>query len=831
MITDIQRFRPILLLAVLCSGLFLAGCESSEEKAEGHYQSGLALLEAGDEERALVEFRNVFKYNGFHKEARQTYAEILLQQGKAQEAYSQYLRLIEQYPDTVEVRRALAEMAMQSGNWDEAERHGRAALALTPDDPQTRAIHLALTYRQARIDRDDTARRRIAAEATTLLDTLRGAGGRDNGALVRIVIDDLASGADPTAALPAIDAALARAPDSLYLHQVKVAILAQTGDIAGTGTQLRQMIETFPDNLPVQQALISWYMAQGDTDGAEAFLRELAGDDSGDTAGHLSVVQLLQTARGAAAARAELARLSAANDGTDKGRLYAAMIASMDFEAGQPEAGIAGLRAALDGADPGTQTRQLQVMLARMLARTNARDDSRALIDQVLQEDSSNVEALKMQAGWLIDSDNPGEAIVALRTALNQNPQDPETLTLMALAHERDGDINLMGERLALAVEVSGSAVPETLRYARFLLEQGRDQVAVSVLEDARLRAPENADLLLMLADSHLRAHAWPQAQGLVDELRRIDTEQARQAAPTLQAAILQGQNRTEDSLAVLEAVVGEGVSEADRQGARAVVQIVQTRIRSGRIDEARAYLDEILATSPDNPDLQLLDANLHALTGDMAQAETGYQALIDRFPQNDLPVRLLMGVLSAAGRQDEIPAVLDAALDRIPEAANLLWIKASLLEQEGDIDGAIAVYETLYARDSSNTIVANNLASLITTHRAGPENLERGYAIARRLRGTEVPAFQDTYGWIEYLRGNLDEARDYLEPAAAGLGSDALAQYHLGMVYAGLGRDADARDALTRALDLAGDSPLKQFETARETLAGLPAPEAPANP
>ena len=36
----------------------------------------MKLLAAGDEDRALVEFRNVFKYNGFHKEARQAYADI-----------------------------------------------------------------------------------------------------------------------------------------------------------------------------------------------------------------------------------------------------------------------------------------------------------------------------------------------------------------------------------------------------------------------------------------------------------------------------------------------------------------------------------------------------------------------------------------------------------------------------------------------------------------------------------------------------------------------------------------------------------------------------------
>ncbi|MGY9045531.1 hypothetical protein P775_06860 [Puniceibacterium antarcticum] len=831
MSTNIKRFRSIPLLFVLCSSLFLAACESSEEKAQRYFQSGMALLEAGDEDRALIEFRNVFKYDGSHKEARKTYADILVKQGKLQEAYSQYLRLIEQYPDTAEVRRTLAEMSIQNGNWDEAERHGKAALALTPDDPQTRAIGLALDYRQASVDQDKSARDRIAAEAADLLASLREGNGPDNMALVRIVIDNLGSGEDPTAALPAIDAALSRSPEALDLNVMKAQILAQSGDTEATGAQLQRMIEMFPDNREIQQAQINWYMAQNDIDGAEAFLRQLAGEDTSDTTAHLNVVQLLQTARGDDAARAELTRLIAANGETDNARLYTAMLASMNFQTGQTEGAVAAMRTALKGAEPSAQTRQLQVILARMLLATGAPAEADTLLNQVLSEDASNVAALKLRAGQLIDADKPGEAIIALRTALNQNPQDAETLTLMAMAHERDGDTELVGERLALAVQVSDSAPEEALRYARFLLKQGRDQVAISVLEDARQRAPQNLEVLMLLAEVHLRARSWPEAQGIVDALRVINTPEARQAAPTLQAAILQGQNRTEDSLAVLQAEVGENVSAADRQATRSVVQIVQTQIRGGKIEEARAYLNGILEKSPDNPDLQLLDANLHALMGDMDQAEAGYRALIDRFPQNDLPVRLLLGVLSATGRQDQISEVLQAALQRMPEAANLLWIEASLLERDGDFDGAIKVYEMLYARDSSNIVIANNLASLITAHRDDPQSLERGFTIARRLRDTKVPAFQDTYGWIEYLRGNFEEALSYLEPAAAGLSTDPMAQYHLGMVYAKLGRDADAITALTRTLDMAGGSPLPQFEQARKTLAELSGPATPPNP
>jgi len=50
--------------AALCAVLLLSACEDAKDRADRYFQSGLALLEAGDTERALIEFRNVFEHDG-----------------------------------------------------------------------------------------------------------------------------------------------------------------------------------------------------------------------------------------------------------------------------------------------------------------------------------------------------------------------------------------------------------------------------------------------------------------------------------------------------------------------------------------------------------------------------------------------------------------------------------------------------------------------------------------------------------------------------------------------------------------------------------------------
>ncbi|MGJ8596677.1 tetratricopeptide repeat protein [Sulfitobacter sp.] len=817
-----KRFRLYIGTLLFCSALTLAACKSDEEKAEYHYQSAIGLIEEGDIERALVELRNVFKNDGFHKEARLLYAQKSLELGRTAEAYGQYLRLVEQYPDTLEARVALAEMAIARNSWDDIERHGLAALELSPEETRVQSINLYLKYRQAVLRGDDVERERIATEAAYALELTREAKKSDNAALVRIVIDNYVQGKDPDQALAAVDGALVGAPLDEDLNKLKTRLLAETGDIEGTGVQLKKMIEIFPESTDVKQALIQWYISQGDVDGAEAFLRTQAGDDTMDTAGHVSVIQFLQTTKGLQDARAETVRLQTANEGTQIGRFYAGMIASTDFQIGDREKAINDLRTVVDASDEGQQKVSFQIMLAQMLQATGKREEAIVLVNTILETDAGNVTALQMRATKLIEEDKPGDAIVALRRALDQSPRDPDTLTLMARAHARSGDTDLVGERLALAMDASGHAVPEVLRYAKFLTSQGRQQAAATVLADAWRRAPSNIELSNTLADLHLQTGDWQQAKTVVQELRNMNTPQAQRAATQLEAKILHGQNRTDESLALLQENMADQTNTNAAQKIPAVVMIVQTQIRGGKIEAARATLDKALADTPQSTDLRMLKATVHTLSRELDAAETIYRDLMEEFPQSELPARMLVTLLKAAGRPEDARKVLRDTLDILPENPDLMLMNASFLESDGDIEGAIAIYESLYLIDSSNLLVANNLASLIATYHDNPDSLARAANIIRRLRGTDVPEFQDTYGWISYRRKDFEEALEYLEPAAKALPQNVLVQYHLGMTYAALERNADAKAQLGLALEIGGDAPLPQLDHARQTLAGL---------
>ncbi|KAB2540719.1 hypothetical protein AL035_16115 [Salipiger aestuarii] len=803
--------RIFRLISALGLSIFLlSGCQNEEEKAEGFYQSALTYLGQQDVDRALIELRNVFNHDGYHKDARALYARLQLDRGNTTEAYGQYLRLIEQYPDIAEAREALATMALERRNWDEATRHGEAAIALDPTHIGTRAIAAALNYRTAALARDTKAQADAVTDARAVLDE-----DPSQQAARRVVIDSLLVAENAEAALTEVDKVLEYSSNSGEFNMLRGQLLARLNRTDELGDQLRRLYGLFPENESIRNDLIRWYLSVQDYKGAESFLRSEAGAPDTDATGNLTVVDLLRRTQDPEAAGAELDRLIEAAGDSAPAELYRAIRASVAFDNGDRDTAIADIRAVLDSADASDQTRRIRIMLARMLAVTDNPVGAREQVEQVLAEDPGQVDALKMRAAWLVAVDRPGDAVIDLRTALDQAPRDSAILLLMADAYLRDGSEALAQERLSMAVQVSENGAAESATYARFLIPRNRLQQAETVLTSARQRAPQNIEILGLLGEIYLRQQKWPQAQGVIDVLRDIDDPQAANLARVYQSGILLGQNRIDEGLDYLRAQIAAD----DGSDLGAVIQLVRTQIMTGRVDEARSFADAELVKRPDSIPLQLLNANILALQGDLAQAETIYRDLLSRQPDIEPAILQLQALLRATDRTAEAETLVEAGIKVLPRSRRLRFLEAYRFEKKEEFEKAITLYEELYEEQSSDVVVANNLASMLSNYRDTPEDLDRAYAIARRLTGTDVPAFRDTLGWILFLRGDTEGALEQLQPAANALPEETSVIAHLGVALAAAGRNEEARDALQRALDMAPDTDAAWKTRAAEAL------------
>ena len=789
------RALPILALALL------AACQSAEERAESHYQEALRLISANDPVRAKLELRNVFDLDGFHRDARAAYAKLLIADGDYSGAYGHYLRLVEQYPDDVEARRALALIAVDGRNWDEVRRHSEAGLQLAPEDPGLRAAAAALAYRDALEAEDDAAGAKAAQAA--------GAALADDPSVTAarlVMIDRIMREGRPEAALALVDDGLALRSDEPQLRRLRIGILAQMDDQEKLGEELAASARLFPEDRQIAETYLRLLLSQGDQDGAEAFLRERIDAEDPAWEDRLPLLQFLRQVRGPEALRTELDTLLAREDVPDRA-LLRAMRAGLDFETGRTEAGVEAMTALLDEADSESgpealgpvERARLHVTLARMRLATGDRVGARASVENALGIDPASAEAYKLRASWAISDDDPDAAITALRAALSASPRDPEIMTMMAQAHVLNGNQDLAGEMLARAVELSGSAPEESLRYAEFLANRGRADAAAGVVADALRLAPSDLRLLEASGRMRLSEKDWVRLDEVVERLNALPEGQGRAAAESFRASALAAQERTDE----LEGLLTDLAGEAGEVGTGAQAALVRTDLAAGRLEEAVARARAIAEADPDKAGPHLLLGAALAAAGQPDEAKTELRAAVEREPTLERAWVALIRLAAASESPEAVAALAAEAAEAAPGSTEIQWMQASTLEQSGDFAGAIAVYESIYDRDRNSVVVANNLASLLATTSTDAETLARAERISRRLRGTDVPAFQDTYGWLAFLTGNTEEALQYLAPAAEGLPEDPQVRFHLASAQAKAGLP-EAAETLAEARRIA---------------------------
>ena len=774
--------RVILGLTAALALNVLVGCKTSEQKAEDHYQSGMALLQKGDTDRALVEFRNVFQLNGQHRLARETYARIMEERGNTREAYGQYLRVVEQYPDDFEANLALAGMAMRNGSWDDAGTYARNAQKAKPDDPKARSLVLIADYRDAFVAKKQDAMTQIVADAETLLKDHP-----DLSVLRKFLIDEDLRKSDFKTALALADAGIKIDPGYDDFYPARLNALYRLGETDKITEQLKAMVARKPDDQSARNTLISWYVSRNDTAAAEAEMRAQIDPAKDDLEPEMQLIQFLIKYRDRDAAKAEIDAILAAHPDTAHKALYRSMLAGFQFDEGKRDEAVASMQKIVAENPSAPELNRIRVGLAKMMSATGNEVGARATVEQVLTDEPTNAEALKIKAKWLIEDDKTGDALVALRTAQERAPRDPEIFTLMALAQEREGNSDLMADMLSQAVEVSDQAPPESLRYAALLQSQGKLLPAEDALANALRRQPENVQLLGALGGLYLQMKDWDRTQGVVRTLEGGKTDDAHRMGQELKARLLAASGQDQELTKFL------GSIGAETGGPGADIYLIRDALARGKTDEALQQATALSRKYPDRPQIELLHALVLATAGKSPEAVSELQDLTAKKPTFEQGWMALVNLQASLGDAAASSATLDKALSAVPESKVLRWSKAGLLEKSGNIDAALKIYEALYKEDSNQPVIANNLASLLANTRSDPASLERAYIIARRLRDERQPAFQDTYGWISFRRGNLDEALSHLEPAAKGLPNDPSVQYHLAMTYGALKRKDDA--------------------------------------
>ncbi|WP_434605703.1 tetratricopeptide repeat protein [Pseudomonas sp. R1-7] len=242
-----------------------------------------------------------------------------------------------------------------------------------------------------------------------------------------------------------------------------------------------------------------------------------------------------------------------------------------------------------------------------------------------------------------------------------------------------------------------------------------------------------------------------------------------------------------------------------------------------GRIAEERndpeSALIEYAQVGPGNDYLpaQLRQADI--LIGNGRTAEAQSRLAVQRDTQPDYGIQLYLieaETLSANKQGDKAWAVLQQALKQYPDDLNLLYTRAMLAEKRNDLAQMEKDLRLIIQRDPDNAMALNALGYTLSDRTTRYDEAKLLIEQAHQIN-PEDPAVLDSLGWVNFRLGNLDEAERLLRQALERFPDQEVAA-HLGEVLWANGKQREARQIWAKFLKEQPDSPILRSTIKRLT-------------
>jgi tetratricopeptide (TPR) repeat protein len=414
--------------------------------------------------------------------------------------------------------------------------------------------------------------------------------------------------------------------------------------------------------------------------------------------------------------------------------------------------------------------------LPRFMHRATDKRRVATLLEDVLQpylSDPATRVAARAAIGrtWLA----AGDASRALDLARQAQAEDPAASAPVLLALE------LMptrpeAETIVSAYLKTAGADPALRRaYAGTLVTMQRYADAIAQLEIVTGQQPDQAAAWLTLGALQLELRQTHAAEQSLQ--RYVQLVQAQPAAPG-------GEDNDEDE---------DNSGGATDQGlTQAWLLLAQAAEQRGDFAAAEARLARV-----DNPqralEVQTRRASLLARQGRVPQARELVRSAPERGP-GDARAKLLAEaqVLREVKQWSEAYAVLQAANQRFPNDADLLYEQAMMAEKIDQLDAMEALLRQVIVLKPDHAHAYNALG-----YSLADRNLRLAEAKALIERALQLtpgdPFITDSLGWVEFRLGNRDEALRLLRQAYKAR-PDAEIGAHLGEVLWALGQQEEAR-------------------------------------
>lgn len=383
------------------------------------------------------------------------------------------------------------------------------------------------------------------------------------------------------------------------------------------------------------------------------------------------------------------------------------------------------------------------------------------------------------------------ELLSAYEQQLALTPEDEQLLVGAGLLLQMNGDTNQALDMARRALKHHPKSAGAGLLEANLLQQLGKDEEALARMAKLLEYHPDNPRLRLQYARI-LTRHDLKLAQREF----AILTEQSPGDADL----------RLSLGLVALEAGDLETASQAFEQLLDSDQHLSSAHFYIAQIAEQQEDIPRaIMHYLQVEPGRDLLPANQRLLTllvgkGDLDSARAHITRLGQEAPdQRESLEQLLAQSFIHYGHPDAALQQLNKALGQSPNSNRLLFSRALLHEQQGQLPLAEQDLRNILAREPDNSAALNALGYIFADHNIRLDEARELLLKAIALN-PEDPAILDSIGWLYFRTGNYPEALTYLRRAYAAHPDPEIAA-HLGEVLWMIGEQEQARKVWRESL------------------------------
>ena len=422
-------------------------------------------------------------------------------------------------------------------------------------------------------------------------------------------------------------------------------------------------------------------------------------------------------------------------------------------------------------------------------------------LDLLLKADPAGFEKSVLELVSILQKDGKADFIYEVLDAVSlKNPDQAAVYFVQSLLAMQMKDSTLAEKKIQRALDIQPDWDDAHIFQAQIAVFSGDMNKAKTLLRNASLKYPDKNKIKKMLAQVLIKTAEYEEAgevyKGIVSANPKDIESQIALALVYLQ---LDQDGKAEDIFKAL-------LDQPEWQS--------QASFYLGKIEEKREHTKKALVwfdKVTDGPFVfESAISAISMLIKDKEFDEAGLRLnlMLDRFPKQKLRIILMQaGLFSQQEQYEKAFNLLTNALAEYPDQKDLLYTRALMAERVNKLDVLEADLKKILAKYPDDAEALNALGYSLLDDANRYAEAEKYLQHALKLQPDEA-VIMDSFGWLQFKLGRLEQALEYLERAYAKQQEAEIAA-HLSEVLWALGRKEEARKLFSKAIK---NSPEDEF-------------------